>query len=395
MLKKNVIFEAPVMSRSGYGNWADALFLSLSKYSKWDVNIVQTSWGACPNRSATENKDKLIESKIIRSNQIEQPDVYICQTIPNMSKAPIGKIANINISAGIEVDNCYTNVIEGLNKHNLNIVCSEFAKHVFEHSTNKVTSPIEVVPWSADTSIFRMTEESNAKIDEALSDVEEECFLFVGQYTHGSLFGDRKDIGNLIKTFIETFRGEEKKPALILKTSGVSFSTMDRNDIIGKVQMIKNSFGNENLPNVYIVHGELNDVEMNALYNHKKVIAHISFSHGEGFGMPLLQASLSGKPVIAPDYSGHLDFLPKERAILLSGKIEEIHPSLVSEYFPPKSKWFIVDYEKASQVLKNFYRGDRTLHNNLAKLLAKENANLFNLDKMDYRLHKMLDKYIK
>jgi glycosyltransferase involved in cell wall biosynthesis len=395
MLKKNVIFEAPVLSRSGYGQWADALFLSLSKYSKWDVNIVQTAWGACPNRSATENKDKLIESKIIRSNQIEQPDVYICQTIPNMSKAPIGKIANINISAGIEVDNCYTNVIEGLNKHNLNIVCSEFAKHVFEHSTNKVTSPIEVVPWSADTNIFKMTKETNLKVEEAMSVVEEEeCFLFVGQYTHGSLFGDRKDIGNLIKTFLETFKGQEKKPALILKTSGVSFSTMDRNDILMKVQAIKNMVGGD-LPNVYVIHGELSDNEMNALFNHNKVIAHISFTHSEGFGMPLLQASLSGKPVIAPNYSGHLDFLPKERAILLDGKLEEIHPSLVSEYFPPKSKWFNVDYNKAMTVLMNFYKNDRTLHNTLATLLAKENANLFNLEKMDYRLHKVLDRYIK
>lgn len=396
MNKYETVFESPVLSRSGYGGWGDDLYIALSKYSKFNTRIIQTQWGACPNRSAETPLDKLIESKIVRDRQINQPDIYINQTIPNMSKAPIGKIADINISAGIEVDDVWQNVVDGLNKHKLNIVCSEFAKKVYENNTRgKVTTPIEVVPWGADTSIYNSSAK-NEKIDAMMENVEEEIFLFVGQYTHGSLFGDRKDIGNLIKTFLECFKGKEgKKPALMLKTSGVSFSTMDRNDIISKVQSIKHMVGGEDLPNVYVVHGELTPPEMSALLCHNKVIAHISFTHSEGFGHPLLLASLSGKPVIASNWSAHIEFLPKERAILLDGKVEEIHPSLVSEYFPPKSKWFNVDYEKAKVVMTNFFYNDRTLHNNLAKLLAEENANRYNLDKMAYRLHKVLDRYIK
>ena len=39
--------------------------------------------------------------------------------------------------------------------------------------------------------------------------------------------------------------------------------------------------------------------EMNEMYNHPKVKAHLTFTHGEGFGRPLLEASFSGKPIIS------------------------------------------------------------------------------------------------
>jgi glycosyltransferase involved in cell wall biosynthesis len=403
MTKYTTILEGPALNRSGYGEMTDSIFECLHSYLKCDTSINVTGWGACPNRSSTEPRDRLIESKIIRGQkEVPQPDIYFAVTIPHLSHAPVGKKMDINFSAGIEVDFVYDNVIDGLNKHSLNIVCSEFARTVYENSPKKVTSPIEVVSWSANTAVYKMTKETLPTVDKMMEEVDEkEAFLFVGQITHNNIFSDRKDVGNLCKTFYETFWQEEVMPALILKTSGISFSTMDRNHCMERIQQLKNAMAAElkvdvkELPSIYVLHGELTEIEMNALYNHNKVIAHISFSHGEGFGMPLLQSSLSGKPVIAPNYSGHLDFLPKERAILLDGELKEIHPSIVSEYFPPKSKWFVVDYKKAMTVLMNFYKNDRTLHNTLATLLAKENSEKFNMEKMKYRLHKVLDKYIK
>ena len=50
-------------------------------------------------------------------------------------------------------------------------------------------------------------------------------------------------------------------------------------------------FGNDKhkLPNVYLLHGDLTNAEMNALYNHNKIKAMISFTKAEGFGRPLLR----------------------------------------------------------------------------------------------------------
>lgn len=381
----------PVFSRSGYGDWSTSLAKSFLKYPKFDIGIIRTAWGACANSSTTCPE---LENKIITTPEVPQPDIYISATIPHLSKI-VGKKMNINISAGIETSFCYDNVIEALNKHQLNIVCSNFAKETYMNSPTKCTSPIEVLPWSMDTSIYKVGG-SDPAVDEAMNSIEEEeAFLFVGQITHPALFLDRKDAGSLIKTFLETFRGKEKKPALVLKSSGISFSRMDKTEMLMKIAMIKQIVGSDNLPNIYLLHGELTPEQMNALFNHPKIIANISFSHGEGWCGPLIQGSLAGKPIIAPNHSGHLDFLPAERAILLDGKLEEIHPACISEYFPRGSKWFITDYKKASQIMLNFYYGDRTLPNSLAKLLATENANRFNLDKMDYRLHRILDKYIR
>ena len=97
-----------------------------------------------------------------------------------------------------------------------------------------------------------------------------------------------------------------------MKTSGASPSILDREDIFEKINSIKSQIKGK-LPNIYVLHGDLRDEEVNQIYNHPKVKAHISFTHGEGFGRPLLEASLSEKPVIAPSWGGQMDFLTKPR----------------------------------------------------------------------------------
>jgi glycosyltransferase involved in cell wall biosynthesis len=325
---------------------------------------------------------------------IPQPDIYICATLPHMDK-PAGKMFNINLSAGIEVDRCHDYIMKGVNQWDLNILISKFSKGVYENSDIKPTSKLETLLWGIDTDIFKITDVPNKKVDEQMNKIkEDECFLFVGQSTSPHLFGDRKDMSSLIKTFCEAFRGKPNRPALILKTSGTNFSAMDRNATIERVQQVRGMVENNDV-NVYVLHGELTDEEMNALYNHKKVIAHVSFTHSEGWGQPLLQASLSGKPVFASDWSGHLDFLSREKSILLPGKVETIPDHLSSEYFMKGSKWFSVDYEASKKILQDYFYGDRTEINNRAIQQSQLNSQRFNLNVMESNFHKILDKYIR
>ena len=53
----------------------------------------------------------------------------------------------------------------------------------------------------------------------------------------------------------------------------------------------------------------MRDDELHSLFHHPKIKAFVSLTHGEGFGLPLFEAAYSGMPVLAPDWSGHLDFL--------------------------------------------------------------------------------------
>jgi hypothetical protein len=290
---------------------------------------------------------------------------------------------------------------------NLNIVPANFIKESLsqisfeKHDKNtkqkigdiKCETSVEVLFEGADTEIYKPTKEFSKDLIGELKGIKEDfCFLFVGHWLQGGLGNDRKDLGMLIKTFLETFKNQKKQPALILKTSGASPSILDREEIMGKLREIKNTV-NGKLPNVYVLHGDLRDEEINGLYNHPKVKAHVSFTHGEGFGRPLLEASLSEKPVIAPNWSGHVDFLNKD-AILLPGSLNDVK----KESFPKNmhvegAQWFTVNYNYASKTLKDVY-DNYSKYTVKAKKLAIVNQTKFSLDAMTKKFEEILDKYL-
>ena len=257
----------------------------------------------------------------------------------------------------------------------------------------RCNTPVEVLFEGTDIELYKPTKEFSKDLVDELKGIKEDfCFLFVGHWLQGSLGQDRKDTGMLIKTFLETFKNQKKQPALILKTSGATPCILDREEIMGKLTEIKNTV-NGKLPNVYVLHGDLRDEEMNGLYNHPKVKAHVSFTHGEGFGRPLLEASLSEKPVIAPNWSGHVDFLDSD-AILLPGSLNDVK----KESFPKNmrvkgAQWFTVNYNYASKTLKDVF-DNYSKYAVKAKKLSIKNQTRFSLDSMTKKFEEMLDKYL-
>jgi glycosyltransferase involved in cell wall biosynthesis len=250
----------------------------------------------------------------------------------------------------------------------------------------------------ADLNIYQKLDAvaGDSEVKDVLNSIDEDFnYLFVGHWLQGELGQDRKDVGMLIKTFLETFKGKNKKPGLILKTSSATYSIMDRDEILDKIQKIRVYVGDDDtLPNIYLLHGELEDSEINELYNHSKVKAHVSFTKGEGYGRPLLEASISQKPIIAPNYSGHIDFLNSEMSILLPGQITQIHPSaVVQNMLIPESGWFTVDYKKASETLEDVYKNYNKYLDG-AKRQAYRSRTEFSLDKMSEKLIELIDEKV-
>jgi len=370
--KPFLLFQGPVKSRSGYGDHTRDLIKSLIDMDIFDIKIAATIWGTCPETELNEDTpiNKLLNSMILTSVQLpKQPDVYINCSIPNEWQ-PVGKY-NIGITAGIETTICDPTWIEGCNRMDLVIVPSNHARDVFVNTcfdkmndkTQKkigelrLEKPVEVLFEGADTNIFRQLSQPQKTVNEQLKSIPESfCFLYVGHWLDGKLGHDRKDTGMLVKTFLESFRDKKNAPALILKTSSATFSIIDRNIILKKVADIKKSMGNR-LPNIYVLHGDLTPEEMNGLYNHPKVKAHISFTKGEGFGRPLLEASISGKPVLASGWSGQVDFLHREHSVLLPGQLKEVHKSARWKGVINKgSSWFYVDYQNAQRIMRDVYK---------------------------------------
>jgi hypothetical protein len=95
---------------------------------------------------------------------------------------------------------------------------------------------------------------------------------------------------------------------------------------------------------------------MNELYNHSKVKAMINLTKGEGFGRPLLEFSLTGKPMLVSGWSGHIDFLSPIYVTYIKGELKDIHPSsVVKDMLIEGSKWFYPDLTDVAYHLSNSF----------------------------------------
>jgi glycosyltransferase involved in cell wall biosynthesis len=151
------------------------------------------------------------------------------------------------------------------------------------------------------------------------------------------------------------FKNKKNPPALILKTNKGSSSLTDRVYTKKLLQEIKDSVSGNRLPNIYLLNSDLTDWEMNALYNHPKVKAHVSFTRGEGFGRPLLEATISGKPMVVSAWSGHVDFLNKDMVTTIGGTLTNVHESAADKFLLKEAKWFQIDYSLAGGTMRDIF----------------------------------------
>ena len=416
-MKKLMVICAPASSRSGYGDHARDLIKSFIRHDKYDIKILDVRWGDCPRdvlRNSNNLEDKKIVDCILNEPLTQQPDIYVDIRIPNEFQQH-GKF-NIGITAGVETTAVSGPWIEGCNKMDLVIVPSEHSKEGFVGSVFdkmqqgpdgqqqkigalKLEKPMEVLFEGVDTDIYKSLNSKDIDKDffDWLNDEvpEKFAFLHIGQWTKGGFGEDRKDIFKLIKVFFESFANKKKQPALILKTSGATYSVMDKEDCLKKIKYIKSQFPKDwNLPNVYLLHGDLTKKELNYLYNHPKIKSFVSFTHGEGFGRPLLEATMTGLPVIASAWSGQLDFLSQTDSMLLGGELVQVPKSQVwKDIIIPESQWFNVNETQTYKALNYTFEN----HNEIKKKalnLMKVNKNKFTLNKMTEKLDEIIKPFV-
>lgn len=405
MNKPLLLFQAPIATRSGYGDHSRDLLKSIFAMDKFDVKIVPTRWGTTPQNQidpSTEFGQQILQNIAVTLDR--QPDVFVQVSVANEFKK-VGKY-NIGVTAGVETTIAPKEFIDGCNLMDLVLVPSEFTKQVLETTTFtevnnqtqqkirdiKVSTPIEVVFEGVDLDTFL----NPASDTDVLSDIKTDFnYLYVGHWLQGDLGQDRKDVGMMIKTFCTVFKNvaKDKQPGLILKTSMAGFSVGDREIVANKINQITEEFGNK-CPPIYLLFGDLSESNMSDLYHHPKVKAMISFTKGEGYGRPLAEFATTGKPILVSNWSGLVDFLPKENTIFLEGQLTSVHPSSVNQFLLKESKWFTVDYSKAAQSILD-------LHKNYNKYLKKSAGlktnivNKFSLSKMHEVMKNVFDKYVR
>ncbi len=406
MNKPLFVISCPIDTYSGYGARSRDLVKSIIELKKdeWNIQIMPQRWGECSWGFIQENPEWefLTQYILTQPGLPKQPDIWIQITVPNEFQ-PVGKY-NIGITAGIESDICIPEWIEGANRMNVTWVSSRHSKTVFENSkfekkdqqgrvvgVVQLEKPIEVIFEGVDLDTYKLIspkEITNINLDQIK---ESFCFLFLGHWMNGDFGEDRKNVSLLIKSFLETFKNKQNKPALILKTSGAVSSYSDRDLILKKIDQIKKTVNSKDLPNIYLLHGDITDSEINELYNHPKVKTMISLTKGEGFGRPLLEFSLLDKPVIASGWSGHVDFLDSKLSILLGGELKPVHPSTLNQFLLKESKWFTPNFQDIGEVLTDVFKYyDKYLPN--ARKQSKINKEKFSFNAMKEVIKEQLSK---
>lgn len=388
MNKVNCVISAPVETYSGYGARSRDLVKAIIKAKPdWNVMLLSQRWGNTRFGYLEDHKELDLKSRIV-PNLTRQPDVWMQISVPNEFQK-VGKY-NIGVTAGIETTVCAAEWIQGCNNMDLVLTSSEHSKGVFEQTIYtiednktkqqqklKLTTPVKVVFEGVDLTKYQ----DSSPVEVNLPIQEKFAYLVVGHWMKGDVGHDRKNIGYTVKAFLETFKNMNNPPALVLKTSQVGTSIIDRETILDKIGQIRKTVKGT-LPNIYLLHGEMTDEEMNGLYNHPKVKAMISFNKGEGFGRPLLEFTTTGKPVIASGWSGQMDFLHKEYSFLLGGELENVHPSAaVDKMLLKESKWFKPDDGQVGTALRESFKNykDFLKRSRKHKKYTKDN---FSFDKM-------------
>jgi glycosyltransferase involved in cell wall biosynthesis len=403
-MKPTLVFQGPIFTRSGYGDHCRDLMKSLRKMDKYDIKIIPLRWGNTPQNQVDGESDfgRWMLERVIPQLDFK-PDVFMQVSVANEFE-PKGEY-NIGVTAGVETTICPKDFIDGCNKMDLIIVPSNFTKQniggtVYQQQDQasgqivgelRVTKPIHVLFEGVDTEIF-----SKGSGKDVLANVKEDFnFLIVGHWLKGDLGQDRKDIGMAIKTLATVFQylPKDKKPGIIVKTSHAGFSVIDREGTREKLDSILKPFGDK-CPSVYLIHGDMEESDMSNLYHHPKVKAMVSFAKGEGYGRPMAEFTLTGKPIIASGWSGQMDFLPAEHAVLLEGSLTAVHESAADQFCMKEAQWFTVNYSNAANKLYDVYK-NYDIYLKQSEGLKENTKSKFTLDKMHDTFSEILDANIK
>ena len=406
-MKPTFIISCPIDTYSGYGSRGRDVAKAVIELDKYDVKIMPQRWGATPWGFIEDHEEDwgFLNKHLWYPNpqqQYPKPDIWMQITIPN-EFIPQGHY-NIGVTAGIESTIAPADWVQGCNRMNLILGSSKHSIDVlkqssFEKKDNQTQQVVEVIKFNENVKTDILFEGVKTKIYKPTNEVldipeikESFCYLFVGHWIQGDFGHDRKNVGLLIKSFLETFKNKTKQPALILKTSQGSVSYMDRDNILKRIDSIKKTVKGK-LPKIYLIHGDLLDEEINQLYNHPKVKCMVSLTKGEGFGRPLLEFTQSKKPIITTSWSGHIDFLKPDMSVLLPGVLGQVHKSAQNKWLIEGSQWFDVDTMALGKSLKDIHRNYKN-YTHKAKQQGNYCKENFSFEKMKDLLNTILEENV-
>ena len=360
-MKKKIFVRGPVLSQSGYGEQSRFALRALkSREDLFDIYIQPINWGQTgwiwqEDEMRQWMDRRVLETQVLLQKQQLHPDISLQITIPNEFE----KLCAINIgyTAGIETTKVAPQWLEKGNLMDKILVVSQHAKSSYVNTVaqaqNQQTG--ETFPYKLETPVEVVWENTpmSSEVEEipGFDPRHDFNFLCVSQ------MGPRKNLENTIKWFVEEFIDQEV--GLVLKSNLKSNSVIDKEHIEASLSSLLATYPDRKC-SVSLLHGDLSEGQMRALYEHDKVKAMVNISHGEGFGLPLFEAARSALPIIAVGWSGQMDFLNfenKDYFLKVKHEVKQVQQSVVwNGVIEADSMWAYADQGSYKMVLRQMFK---------------------------------------
>jgi len=350
---KKVIIRAPLLSYSGYGTHSRQIFKWLLTRRDFDVTAQVVQWGNTSWMIDSNLEDGLVGKIMSMSRPSSgQMDVSVQVQLPDEWDPNLAKF-NIGVSAFVETDRCNPEWLKRIDAMDLVIVPTEHVRDTILR-TGSVSTPVAVVPES-------YIEQIDDNLDALPIDLDTSFnFLVLGQFTGSDPYNDRKNLLHTLKWLFETF-SDDPDVGIIIKTNHGRGTKIDREITRQKVQQVISEIRKGPYPKLHLIHGNLTNSEIASLYNLESLRCLVSLTRGEGFGLPLLEASAAGVPVIATNWSGHLDFLNLGKFIPVNYNLTTIPKNRVD------NRIFLDGFRWADPVEEDFKKKVKKFRNNYSK----------------------------
>jgi len=375
---KKVFIRGPVFTQSGYGVHSRQIARWLVERNNIDLYVGALPWGITPWHLTPDAQNGLIGKLMNFSKPMEgQADVSFQVQLPNEWDPKIAKF-NVGVTAAVETDRASPEWVNHCNAMDAIVVPSE---HSAKSLTNagEVKVPMYVIPESFHDSI--------ALPDEALPECPlgetstKHNFLVFGQITGTNPYNDRKNIFFTIRWLCEEFK-DNPDVGIVLKTNTARNTKIDRERVFQMTTDLIKEVRVGEFPRIHVIHGSLTDEQVATIYRHPSVKALVAITRGEGYGLPILEAAVSGLPVIATPWSGHMDFMKHGRFIQVHYDLKEIHSSRIdNKIFVPGTRWAEASEADFKRRVRKFY--DNSLKpNEWAAALKNKLLNMYGFEKI-------------
>ena len=336
---KNILLRAPLLTNSGYGVHSRQLFEWLNEKNNISLHVECLKWGMT-SWIVDGSAENGLFNKIMSCSSplMKKYDITYQVQLPDEWEESLGNF-NVGVTALVETDKCNPAWLQKINAMDRVIVPSNFTKDVIEKTFgSRLNKKIDVVPEWYNQNInlqknkFNNAQDKRFKFDTSFN------LLTVGTLTSGDINCDRKNLINTIAWTLEAL-ADDHNSSLIVKTCLGKSSVNDRNMTCDAIQQVVKAFRKNDFPKVHLIHGNMTALEMAALFRTKSVHGYVSATRGEGYGLPLIDAAAAGVPVVATNWSGHLDFLD-DKFLQVDFELTDIPKNRIDgRIFVKNTKW--------------------------------------------------------